>query len=429
MRQILWTALLVLAVAAGAAAQDKPFDAAEQGAQGERGLVWDDRPTIVFGEDITLGIRGRLQLDWRHFDPEIDEDTFDFRTARIGIQGDVTKHFSYEVEREIDRDGTFGAWKDVYLNWKSFDGLRIKGGRFKMPFGLEQNTGPTEIDFGYRSLASTIIAPGRDRGAMVYGELGRVEYEAGVFDDDGDNAELEQERFALEGEDLEGVGPSFAGRIRADLLRLFPLPDMVRAANFGFAYTNAYVPEGLNSLKGEAVWGSDFFERVYVKGRRQRMGAQFDWTPGPTGLKAEWMQSREQRLNQSNRNEDLSDFITSGWYVSGTWFVTGEDKDDNINPRKPLFGGGIGAVELGVRYDELGLRSESTDGPAFTNPRADHQVANSDSTWTFGVSWMPIRWVRVLTNAVHETFEDVSRAPVAGTSSFWSGLLRLQIVF
>jgi len=75
------------------------------------------------------------------------------------------------------------------------------------------------------------------------------------------------------------------------------------------------------------------------------------------------------------------------------------------------------------------LRSESTDGPAFTNPRADHQVPNSDRTWTFGVSWMPIRWVRVLTNAVHETFEDVSRAPVAGTSSFWSGLLRLQVVF
>jgi phosphate-selective porin OprO/OprP len=417
MRQTLWTALLVLASAVGATAQDK------------RGLIWDDRPTIVFGEDITLGIRGRLQLDWRHFDPEIDEDTFDFRTARIGIQGDLTKHFSYEIEREIDREGSFAAWKDVYLNWKTFDGLRIKAGRFKMPFGLEQNTGPTETDFAYRSLASTHIAPARDRGAMAHGELGRIGYEVGIFDDDGDNAELEEARFAADGEDLEGVGPSFAGRITADLLRALPVPDRIKGANFGFAYTNAYVPEGLNSLKGEAVWGDDFFERVYVKGRRQRIGLQFDLTPGPTGLKAEWMQSREQRLGQSNRNEDLSDLLTTGWYVSGTWFITGEDKDDNINPRNPLFKGGIGAVELGVRFDELGLRSASTDGPAFTNPRADHQVPNSDRTWTFGVSWMPIRWVRVVTNAIHETFEDVSRAPVPGTDSFWSGIVRLQVVF
>ena len=421
MRKLVLIALFLAASAASAAAQQKDKD--------RRGLVWDDRPTIVFGEDITIGIRGRLQLDWRQFDPEVDEVTFDFRTARIGIQGDVTKHFSYEIEREIDREARFGDWKDVYLAWKTYDAFRAKGGRFKLPFGLEQNTGPTETDFAYRSLISTAIAPGRDRGAMVYGVLGRVGYEVGVFDGDGANAELEEKRFAVESEDLEGVGPSFAGRITGDLFRLLPMPDKLKRANFGLAYTNASVPEGLNSLKGESVFGSDFFKRVYVKGRRQRVGAQFDWTPGPTGLKAEWMQAREQRLGQSTRNEDLSDLLSTGWYVSGTWFITGEDKDDNINPRKPLFGGGIGAVEVGVRFDELKLSSASQAGVASTNPRADYQVPNSDRTWTFGVSWMPIRWVRVVSNAIHETFADVARAPKSGVSSYWAGLLRLQVIF
>ena len=421
MRKILLTAVFLAAGAASAAAQHQDKD--------KRGLVWDDRPTIVFGEDITVGIRGRLQLDWRQFNPGVDEDTFDFRTARIGLQGDVTRHFSYEIEREVDREAQFGDWKDVYLAWKTYDAFRIKAGRFKMPFGLEQNTGPTETDFAYRSLISTAIAPARDRGAMVYGELGRLGYEVGVFDDDGANAVLEKERFAVEGEDLADVGPSFAGRVTGDLFRLLPVPDKLKSANFGVAYTNASVPEGLNSLKGESVFGSDFFKRVYVKGRRQRIGAQFDWTPGPTGLKAEWMQAREQRLGQSNRNADLSDFLSTGWYVSGTWFITGEDKDDNINPRKPLFGGGIGAVELGVRFDELELSSASKAGTAFTNPRADHQVPNSDRTWTCGVSWMPIRWVRVVTNAIHETLDDVSRAPNTGVAAYWAGLVRLQVVF
>jgi len=418
MRKILLTALVLVAGATSAAAQDK------------RGLVWDDRPKFVFGKDVTLEIRAKLQLDWRSFDPEIDEDTYDFRTARVGLKGDLTRNFDYEIERAIDRDGEFGDWKDVYLNWSTFDALRVKAGRFKMPFGLEQNTGATDVDFAYRSLASSTIAPARDRGVMVYGELGRLGYEVGVFDDDGDNGELKEPQFVEAGEDLENVGPSFAARLTGDLFRTLPVPEKLKSANFGVAYTNVSVPEGLNSLRGQSVWGTeDFFEPVYVKGRRQRFGAQFDWTPGPTGLKAEWMQSREQRIGQSNRNENLSDFVSTGWYVSGTWFVTGEDKDNNVNPRHPVLQGGIGAIELGARYDQLELSSATKTGTAFTNPRADPLLANSDQVWTFGVNWMLNRWVRVITNAIHEEFADASRSPRPGTSSFWSGLVRLQVVF
>lgn len=418
MRKILVTVLVLAASATTAAAQDK------------RGLVWDDRPTIVFGKDVTLEIRGKLQLDWRQFDPQIDEDRFDFRTARVGLKGDLTKHFDYEIERAVEQEGKFGEWKDVYLNWSTFDILRVKAGRFKMPFGLEQNTGATDVDFAYRSLASSTIAPARDRGVMAYGELGRLGYEVGLFDDDGDNGELKEPQFVEAGEDLKDVGPSFAVRLTGDLFRALPVPNKLKSANFGVAYTNASVPEGLNSLRGQSVWGTeDFFEPVYVKGRRQRLGAQFDWTPGPAGLKAEWMQSREQRLGQSNRNEDLSDFIGTGWYVSGTWFVTGEDKDDNVNPRNPIFQGGIGAIEIGARYDQLEFSSANNTGAAFTNPRADPLLANTDQVWTFGVNWLLNRWVRVITNAIHEEFADPSRSPDPGISSFWSGLLRLQIVF
>lgn len=403
-------------------------------AQTKRGLVWNDRPSIVFGEDVKVDFRAKLQFDWRKFDPQIDEDTFDFRTARIALKGDLTKHFDFEIERAIETEGPrgFGEWKDVYGNWSTFDELRVKAGRFKMPFGLEQNTGATDVDFAYRSLASSTIAPGRDRGVMAYGELSGndLTYEIGVFDDDGDNGELKEPQFVQAGEDLKGVGPSYVGRITANLLKPLPVADKLKSMRFGLAYTTAQIPEGLNSLRGQSLWGTeDFFEPVYVKGRRQRYGAQFDWTPGPTGFKAEWMQSREERTGQSNRNEDLSDFIGTGWYASGTWFVTGEDKDDNINPKTPLFQGGIGAIEIGARYDQLEFGSASKTGIAFTNPRSDHLVTNSDRLWTFGVNWMPNRWVRVMTNAIHETFDDAARTPEPGIDKFWSGLIRLQVVF
>jgi phosphate-selective porin len=294
---------------------------------------------------------------------------------------------------------------------------------------MEQTTGVTELDFAYRALGSTQIAPGRDRGVMAFGEAGPIGYEAGIFDDDGDNAESNEPQFVEQGADLPAVGPAVAVRVTGDLLRLLPA-GRLRNANFGIAYTTSRVPEGLNSLRGESLWGTEkFFERVYVKGRRQRLGAQFDWTPGPFGVRAEWMQSREQRQQQSNRNEDLSDFVASAWYVTGSWFVTGEDKDNNINARHPFFRGGTGAIELAARYEELRFASASQIGTPFTNPRAENLLPNADRMWTFGVNWTTSTWTRVIVNAIHENFEDPARTPDAGTSSFWSGVLRLNIVF
>jgi phosphate-selective porin OprO/OprP len=442
MTRPLLCALFAVALAAPAAAQDR------------RGLVWDNRPSIVLGEDITIDLKGRVQFDGRRFDPQIDEEDFDVRTLRVGLKGDLTRHFDWEIEREIDElfdEGVtedqielgqveprwrFGEWKDVFINWTTFDALRIKAGRFKMPFGLEQNTSVSDLDFSYRTGGSVKIAPGRDTGVMVYGNLldGSLLYEAGIFDDDGDNGELEAERFALEGEDLEDIGPSFAARVIGEPFRRLPI-DRLQGAEVGVAYTRSHVPEGLNSLQGEDLWGYNFFDRVYVRGLRQRIGLQWDWSPDSLGIRAEWMQSREQRLGQSNRNEDLSDFIGTAWYTSATYILTGEDKDSDVTPNNPLFQGGVGMVEIGARYDELTYTSANTSGQPFRNPRADHLLPNSVGTLTVGANWLPVRWVKIVGNVFRQSYEDVERTPSVvgeetfGPTVFWSGLLRLQIAF
>jgi phosphate-selective porin OprO/OprP len=415
--------IILLVTAAPAFAQKKKV---------KKGLVWDDRPSIVFSKNIHIDLRMKLQADWRQFDPEINRDLFDFRNLRFGVKGEFTRHLDFEVEREVTTtDWQWGDWKDVYVNWKTFDAVEVQGGRFKVPFGMEQLTGPTDTDFAYRSLGSSIIAPARDKGGMVHGRFwGRdLTYQAGVFNGDGDNGKLKSPQFVPPGEEEPAAGPSVAARVTATVLRKLPVPKKMKSIRLGVAYTNGELPEGLNSLKGESVFGKKYFDNVYVKGRRQRLGTEFEWTPGPIGVKAEWMQAREDRLQQGNRNEDLSDFLSTGWYASGTWLLTGEKKDDHINPHKPLFRGGAGAIEIGGRYDELGFGSASQAGPAYTNPRADHQVRNSDRVWTFGLNWFPNRWVKVVANGIHETFEDPKRTPKAGYTSFWTALLRTQLVF
>src|SRR5215218_3900037 len=41
------------------------FAAVPASAQKKRGLVWDDRPSVVFGKGVTVDLKGRALLEWR----------------------------------------------------------------------------------------------------------------------------------------------------------------------------------------------------------------------------------------------------------------------------------------------------------------------------------------------------------------------------
>ena len=410
---------LVWLVAAPVRAQDAPQD------DDTSGFHWRNRPSFQIG-DVRLDVRFKLAHDWRQFDPEIDADDTRWRLRRGGLNGEIGRHIEFQIERDFYSDGD---WRDVFVNWQTFRQAEVIAGRFKVPFGREQLVSSSSVDFAERALVSNTIPPGRDTGVMLHGRFLRrgFTYEIGVWDDDGDNGVLQEPQFSLSG-NLEGVGPSFAGRVTGTPLR--SLAETFDTFRVGFAYGGTELPEGLNSLRGSSIYGTvDFFEPVYVKGRRTRMGVELSYTPGPVSITAEWMQAREQRKGQGLGDVDLSDFISTGWYTAASWLLTGEDKEDFENPRDPLFEGGMGAIEIAVRYDELGFGSAEKNGPAFTNPRAEHLVENTDRVWTFGVNWFANRWVRATVNGIRENFEDPARSPVPGTATFWSGIGRLQVVF
>jgi phosphate-selective porin OprO/OprP len=386
---------------------------------------WRNRPSLQFG-DLRLDLRAKIGHDWREFDPEIDADSTRWRHRRGGINGEIGGHIEFQIERDFHSDG---EWRDVFVSWTTFRQASITGGRFKVPFGREQLVSSSDVDFAERALVSNTIPPARDRGVMIAGRFLQrgVTYEFGVFEDDGDNGVLQEPQFAVSG-DIEGIGPSFAGRITGTPLRaVSPAFDTLRV---GFSVGASKLPEGLNSLRGESYYGTvDFFEPVYVKGRRTRMGVDAIYAPGPFSITAEWIQAWEQRKNQGLGDMDLSDLISSGWYTAATWFLTGEDKEEYATPRRPLFEGGIGAIELAVRYETLGFESADKSGPAFSNPRAEHILGNTDRIWTFGLNWFANRWVRTVVNAIREEFDDPARSPIPGTATFWSGIFRLQVVF
>jgi phosphate-selective porin OprO/OprP len=153
-----------------------------------------------------------------------------------------------------------------------------------------------------------------------------------------------------------------------------------------------------------------------------------NWSPGPFSIKGEFMHLQDERRNQGLLGQDLPDLISRGWYVSGTWAVTGERKIAGIEPRKNFLRGGIGAVELAGRYEQLRFGSSEHPGPPLRNLRAPNILGNSDRVWTVGANWYLNRWGKIQANAIHEKIEDPLRSPISGRERFWMWICRLQFV-
>ena len=204
---------------------------------------------------------------------------------------------------------------------------------------------------------------------------------------------------------------------------------MARRLHFGFNTTIGEVAPGLFGLRGRMIGRFVFFDPVYVSGRRLRLGVDGLWTPGPFSVQAEYNRVSDQRNGQGLGDVDLPDVIAQGWYLSGTWVVTGEGKSGGVEPRHPFPLHGAGAFEVVARIEEMRFSSAGTGGePPFTNPRAANILPNRDRALTLGGNWYLNRFGRIAFNIVRESIQDPLRSPLPDRTTFWSGTLRLQFV-
>jgi phosphate-selective porin OprO/OprP len=165
-----------------------------------------------------------------------------------------------------------------------------------------------------------------------------------------------------------------------------------------------------------------------VNGRRLRTGFEARWRPGPVSIQSEYIRVTDERKGQSVEDTDLSSFLAQGWYVSGSFALTGEQKSNGLDePRRPFLRGGLGAIELAARFEKLSFGSAAAGPEASTSPRADAVLGNSDVAVTLGVNWYLNRWVKIQANLIRERIEDPSRGPLPAQAGFWSRVLRFQL--
>ena len=329
---------------------------------------------------------------------ESDLSRFDTARRRIGIAGSIGKAAEFQVERELSG----GGWKDVFLNYRGAGPVQIQGGHFKLPFGLDENTSSSHLDFVYRSRAATELAPGRDVGVMAQGRAGIVKYEAGVFG-----------------------GRTTAGRVVVQPFR--KTKSTFEDVQAGVAYAASALDEGMSDLHGDTALGGRFFSHDYaVNGTRHRVGVEARWRPGPFSLQSEVVRLIDERRGQSITNADLPSLTATSWYVQGSWLATGERKTKGADePKRPLFEGGIGSIELAARVESLRFGS-SDSAAAVLAPRAELIPLHQDTAVTVGVNWSPNRWVRLQANLVREHVIVPEGAAWSSPPTFWSRILRVR---
>jgi phosphate-selective porin len=380
---------------------------------------WAEHPTLRFGP-VTLALRARFQTDFRRSDAPFEND-FEVALKRVGVDGEIGNVLHFEVDRELDDPD---KWKDVLVNYRQFDAVQLQAGKFKVPFGLDQTTSITNQSLVYRSLAGQRLAPARDKGVMVHGRVVNrtIRYELGMFEHDGRTAQP-----SLDSDRVQ-AGRTLAGHVAVVPFRSTdtPLSDLL----VGAAFTRSDVPEGFPTIRGRTHLGALFYESDHwVKGRRERRGAEFRWRPGPFSIQAEYVRVTDQRLGQSVEDGDLTPFPITGWYVLGTWAITGERKADGVErAKRPLFQGGGGAFEIAFRVEELKFGRVVPDELPSTSPRADVMVSNANRVVTAGLSWHPNRWVKVQFNLIRDTMSDPEMGPLPAQPSYWSRVLRLQFI-
>ncbi len=406
------------------------------------------RPSLRFGNWLRVDFRVKVQNDHRTYDPKIatDEGDYELNRLRVGVEGRFLNHFEFEVEREIkeqftqvfdlQREQTPNVWRDVFINFRYLRDFQIKGGKFKIPFGMEQLTGPTNLDFINRARISNELTPGRDLGIMAHGRFFQrgLSYEAGIFRHDGENAQIREVVNELGDEERFYTGVrSFAGRVTGMPLRLIKMPGPLRTVELGGAFVLTKVPPGLKGLRGRGLAGETYYRHIFVHGQRLRLGAELNWASGPFSVKSEFIHVSEERQGQGIRGEDLPNAISRGWYVTGTWVVTGQRNETRDEPSRRAFvllGRGLGAVEIAARYESLRHGSAEHPGRPSRASRAANILGNSERLWTFGANWYMHRWTKVQFNAVRERFEDAQRVPLLGvTDPYWTRMVRVQFVF
>ncbi len=351
-----------------------------------------------------LRVRGLVQADTRVFTGTSKEiagngDTFLIRRARPIFEGTVGKNFDFYLMPDLAVNATASSQAqlvDGYIDFKIKNPeIRIRGGKSKVPFGLERLQSDAVANFIETGLPSNLV-PNRDVGFQLIGDVlgDKLSYQVGIFNGGPDLASVDT---ADTNNDKDVVGRIFT----------HPFKDgdsFLKGLGFGVAGSYGH-REGttLSSYRspGQASVFSYSGTGLVADGKHTRLSPQLYFYKGSGGFLAEYVQSTQNLVRGSNIRES---FTNKSWQISGNYVLTGELASyKGITPRNnfDLQKGTWGAFEVVGRYGVLDIDDKTFD----TGFASLTSSVSKENAWGTGINWYPHKNVRVGVNYEHTTFE------------------------
>jgi phosphate-selective porin OprO/OprP len=406
-----------------------------------------NRPTLRTADNrFQFSLRGRFQFDSGMFFQDADlppevtvgrdlRNGANFRRAQIGFEGRVYRDFNYEFVYDFGSSGTERAGQ-IYLLRVAYTGIpyfMINVGAIQPKFTLEDSTSSAEITFLERaSIVNTILDPfgGSDsrRGAELI-------YQRADLFKGGDNLLISTaftgERIAAIKTDDEGT--QLTGRIA------YRFASDERS-NYQIGLDGARI---LNKPNGLMSFGDRPETRV---DGAQLVGFGFSGLAPPVPAKTGWLYGAEAAMNRGplylggeyyryrleRTDPTLKDPEFGGWYVQGSYFLTGE-----MRPYLPASAAwGSPAVVSPFALDsgswgtwEIKARYSNNNFNAFTDDPANRVLGGEQNIVSFGANWYLNRNLRWMFDYL---IVDIDRRDASGQQvgqDFSAFVNRLQFSF
>ncbi|HLI66036.1 MAG TPA: porin [Caulobacteraceae bacterium] len=364
------------------------------------------------------------------------KDGTDVRRARIGVDGIAFGDWDYRLIFDFGGTGVENTGQ-FYEGWIQYSGiwpLHARVGAFPPSIGLEDQGSTNGMPLLERSAVEDIargLAAGDTRTAAMLWASGDHWLASGAVT--GRVVGVINTGTATAVPQTFGDQLGFVGRLAATPLSG---PDwlvhvgahgsyVARPANTGGpgaagpAAANAHVI-ALSNTQELRVDGTKLINTGNIDARdASSAGVEF-----AVQKQNFYLQSEYEQFNVGRTDPGLASPTFHGWYVEGSWMITGErrayNKQTAAFDAPPVahpfswIGGGTGAFELAARYSDMDLNFDA--GAPGTAPKADAIRGGEEQNWTVGLNWYPNSFLRFMLDYQNVRIQRLS--PCGGPNAF-----------
>jgi phosphate-selective porin OprO/OprP len=358
-------------------------------------------------DNFKFRIGGYVQADARIFtnnkkDGSGGTTTFLVRRARPIFQGTVVHDFNFYVMPDL-ASSTSGApiLVDAYGEYVKVPWLKLRAGKFKAPFSIENLQSTPVTNFAELGLPSNLY-PSRDIGIQLSGGFfnDALSYGVGYFNGQNDR---ESSNSAIGNTDTNN-DKSVVGRL---FVQPFKNTSFQPLAGLGAGYAASYEHQEGSTLPtfispGQLTvfsYGSSgtpgTTTNIHADGARIRTSPQASYYYKSLGVLGEYVDSAQEISALKSGVLSKERFHNKAWQVSGSYVLTGEDAAytgvkprHSFDPQERTWG----AFELVGRYGELFIDHNIFD-QGFSSLTSS---VSGEKAWAVGLNWYVnnnIKWL------------------------------------